>query len=307
MHASTLSTSPLLLVHAPAIITQHYRDYHNAHRKFHTSYAADGAASLLQLFHQLQPHMVVSADGRLDTEYFRHLVDHILKACLPEEDYQPEAERFIVREIILKVLLNDVIPRITQPWIVQRAILDLQLQTQATSPTPTPPSIPALPASPPSTPTNKPSTPATPPPRPSPSLPFSHNYAHAPLTMLAEISTLPALTAPTTLLTTTRLAADFSSSFLDRLLPHLLEAQFSPTFILTTTHTAKRTLFPNGYPGPPVVEPSPDEQAETRARLVGWRPRGALASRLLPLLLGPDPTKALDARRGTGPARQRAV
>ncbi|KAG6866786.1 hypothetical protein C0991_008722 [Blastosporella zonata] len=232
--------TPLILVHAPAIITQHYHDYRNAHRKLHTSYAAGGAASMPQLFHQLQPHMAISPDGRLDTEYFRHLVDHILKASLPDQDYQPEAERFIVREIILKVLLNDVIPKITQPWFIQRSILDLlQLQLpppKHRSPSPPTPSssfhtiivlvlsaiqaisgacLSLIHAYKQTLSTIKRLNKRNP---PSPPNTFSKNYAHPPLTMLSEIFTLQDRTTSTTLLTTARLIADFSSSFLDRCL-----------------------------------------------------------------------------------------
>ncbi|KAG6861224.1 hypothetical protein C0995_002573 [Termitomyces sp. Mi166 len=305
--------APLLLVHAPAILTQHYRDYRNAQSKLRTSYAAAASASLPQLFHQLQPHIAVSPDARLDTEYFRHLLDHVLRLSLPPEDYHPDAERFIVREILLKVLLNDVIPKITQSWFLQRSILDL-LNLQLPQPQPSPPAstssssfhtiivlvLSAIQAisgaclalihaykntlvtikrvnkrSPPSA---------------------SQRYADPLLTLFSEIFTLQDRTASTTLLTTARIITDFSSSsFLDRFLPHLLETQLSSAFILSTTRTAKRTLFPNGYPGPPPIEPTPEEQAEFRARLVGWRPRGALATRLLPLLLGPDPSKTLEA------------
>ncbi|KAG5724189.1 hypothetical protein E4T56_gene15290 [Termitomyces sp. T112] len=76
---------------------------------------------------------------------------------------------------------------------------------------------------------------------------------------------------------------------------HLLQSQLSPAFILSITRTAKRTLFPTGYPAPTLIDPTPEEQAEFRARLVAWRPRGALATCLLPLLLGPDPSQTLDA------------
>lgn len=109
----------------PALVTQHYRDYRQAVSKASTSYATGGALSLPQLFHQLQPHMAVSSDGSLDEEYFRQAFDHILRECLPTEDYAPEAERFIVREIILKVVVKDVIPRITQPWFLQKMVLDI--------------------------------------------------------------------------------------------------------------------------------------------------------------------------------------
>ncbi|KAG5639358.1 hypothetical protein H0H81_003502 [Sphagnurus paluster] len=308
----------LLLRHAPTLITQHYRDFRSAQRKLATSYASGGAASLPQLFHQLQPHMAVSYDGRLDTEYFRQLVDHVLRVCLPPADYNPPAERLIVREILVKLLLNDIVPKITQPWFIYSSILSLlQLHDQARLPDP-----PRSPSPPAATAfsfhtllvlvlsaiqavsgaclvlintykhalgtikrvnTSHPA-PASP-----------QHYADAPLSLLADILSLPHRAAAATLLSTARLAAHFSAPFLDRLLPHLLAAQLSPASVLALTRTAKRTLFPNGYPGPTPIEPTPDEQALLRARLVAWRPAGALPARLLPLLLGPDPSHTLDA------------
>jgi len=116
--------SPLVFSIVPALISQHYRDYRHAVSKMSTSYATGGALPLPHLFHQLQPHVAVSSEGRIDEEYFRQAFDHILKSCLPPQDYAPEAERYIIREIILKVVVKDVIPRITQPWFIQRTILD---------------------------------------------------------------------------------------------------------------------------------------------------------------------------------------
>ncbi|KAJ7071272.1 PXA domain-containing protein [Mycena amicta] len=116
--------APLLLGDVPAIVTQHYRDYRNAAAKLTTSYASGGALSLPALFHNLQPHMAVSADGIIDQEYIRQIIDHILKSCLPPEDYAPDPERFVIREIVLKILLQDVIPKITQPWFIHKIILD---------------------------------------------------------------------------------------------------------------------------------------------------------------------------------------
>lgn len=84
-----------------------------------------GAVPLPHLFHHLQPHVAVSVEGKIDEEYFRQAFDHILKSCLPPQDYAPEAERYLIREIILKVVVKDVIPRVTQPWFIQRTILDL--------------------------------------------------------------------------------------------------------------------------------------------------------------------------------------
>ncbi|KAF8213325.1 PXA domain-containing protein [Mycena galopus ATCC 62051] len=116
--------APLVFCDVPVIVTQHYRDYRNAASKLSTSYASGAALSLPVLFHGLQPHMAVAPDGTIDPEYLRQIIDHILKACLPEEDYAPEPQRFIIREIVLKILLKDVIPKITQPWFIQKIILD---------------------------------------------------------------------------------------------------------------------------------------------------------------------------------------
>ena len=116
--------SPFVFRDFPTLLTQHWTDYRNAQAKLHTSYAVGGAASIAQLFHQMQPHMAVSAEGVIDPVYVRQAVDHVLKTCLPPENYEPETERYIVREIILKVVVGSVLPRVTQPWFIHKLILD---------------------------------------------------------------------------------------------------------------------------------------------------------------------------------------
>ncbi|TCD67538.1 hypothetical protein EIP91_012292 [Steccherinum ochraceum] len=117
--------SPLVFRDLPTLVNQHCIDYRNAQAKLLTSYASGGAAGLPQLFHQLQNHMAISPDGIVNEEYIRQAVDSILKSCLPEEDYEPEVERYIVREIVVKVLAGGVIPRVTQPWFIHKLLLDL--------------------------------------------------------------------------------------------------------------------------------------------------------------------------------------
>jgi len=120
-----MDLSPLVFRDICTLATQHYRDYRNVETKLGTSYASGGAISLPHLFHQLQPHMAIYADGRIDEEYFRQILDHCLKTLLPPEDYQSDAERYIIREIALKVVLQDIIPKISQPWFIHKTILDL--------------------------------------------------------------------------------------------------------------------------------------------------------------------------------------
>lgn len=115
--------SPLVFRDLPSLLTQHCIDYRNAQSKLNTSYAAGGAATLPQLFHQLQPHMALSPDGKIEEAYIRQAVDHILKASLPQEDYSPDSERFIIREIATNVLMG-LLPRLSQPWFIHKLILD---------------------------------------------------------------------------------------------------------------------------------------------------------------------------------------
>ncbi len=115
--------SPLVFRDVPTLLTQHSIDYRNAKAKLNTSYAAAGAATLPQLFHQMQPHMAVSADGKIQEAYLRQAVDFLLSASLPQEDYGPEPERYIIREIVVDVLMG-VLPRLAQPWFIHKLILD---------------------------------------------------------------------------------------------------------------------------------------------------------------------------------------
>lgn len=123
--ALAVDLDTLVFQDLPALVSQHYRDYRNASSKLSSSYATGGALSISQLFHQLQPHAALSSDGSVDKDYFRQVVDHLLKTCLPKEDYAPEAERLIVREVIVKVVLGDILPRITQPWFINKILLDI--------------------------------------------------------------------------------------------------------------------------------------------------------------------------------------
>lgn len=117
--------APLAFHDLPVLVTQHYRDIRSASAKLSTSYAPGSSSSLSASFHQLQPHMAVSSAGdAVDEVYVRQIVDHILKSCLPEEDYAPEVERFIVREIVVKVL-SDSLQKIAEPWFLYKIVTDL--------------------------------------------------------------------------------------------------------------------------------------------------------------------------------------
>ncbi len=117
--------SPLIYYDLPNLLAQHCADYRSAARKLGSSYAAAGSASLPVLFHGQQQHVGVSIDGKIDEVYVRAAVDTVLKACLSPEDWDAEAERYLIREIIVKTVCIDLAPRITQPWFLHSVLLDL--------------------------------------------------------------------------------------------------------------------------------------------------------------------------------------
>jgi hypothetical protein len=117
--------SPLVYQHLPILLTQHSVDYRTAARKLGSSYAAAGSASLPMLFHGQQQHVGVSIDGKVDEVYVRAAVDVVLKACLSPEDWDAEAERYLLRELVVKTVCVDVAPRITQPWFLHSTLLNL--------------------------------------------------------------------------------------------------------------------------------------------------------------------------------------
>ncbi|GBE78161.1 predicted protein [Sparassis crispa] len=69
--------------------------------------------------------MAISVNGLIDEVYVRQAIDFLLKECLPPDDYESDAERYVFREIVVKVLLSSVVPRITEPWFIHKLILDL--------------------------------------------------------------------------------------------------------------------------------------------------------------------------------------
>ncbi|KAF7319955.1 PXA domain-containing protein [Mycena kentingensis (nom. inval.)] len=351
--------APLIFRDVPTIVTQHYRDYRNAEAKLSTSYASGGALSLPVIFHGIQPHMAVSPDGTIDPEYMRQIVDHILKSCLPPEDYEPEAERFVIREIVLKILLKDVIPKITQPWFIHKIILDQLGQDEVVIAESRPASPPVSPFSfhnlivvllsaiqalsgtclaminayrqavgtikrvnqsqPSSVSRPLPNRRASSPTLHSPSIsasssvsssysasfdaapssepvPTTNEYAFPALVLATEIFSTHTRMAASSIVHTLFLLAVLFTPFLDRLLPYLLTQALSPKLLLTTIRNAKRTLFPNGYPAPPPIDPTPEEQAQMRARLLAYRGKSPWAeTHVLPLLLGAEPSDTIAA------------
>lgn len=67
-----------------------------------------------------------------------------------------------------------------------------------------------------------------------------------------------------------RLAGRLCQPWLERLVPFVLSRAISPAFLTHSIQAGKRALFPNdGWPGPPPVEPTVEEQLLIREQLEG--------------------------------------
>jgi hypothetical protein len=85
--------------------------------------------------------------------------------------------------------------------------------------------------------------------------------------------------------------SNFCSS---RLLTHLLYTRvLCASSILFVLRLSKRTLFPNGYPGPPPIDPTPEEQIIIHQQLLR-RLREQVPAFLAPVLLGSSPERTVE-------------
>ena len=280
----------LVFIHLPVILTQHFHDYKSATRKLGSSYAIGGAASLPDLFALQQPHIAFRQDRTINPEYYRQVIDHILRLLLPPEEYAPDAERLLITEIILKVFLNDILPRISHPAFIYSLLLDLLGPSEEHNPIQDPPStfsfhtliVAVLSAL---------QTFST------LCLTLIHHYKHTistinllqkqrhpdndyafpSLLLISEILSARSSFFLSLILTSFSMFLSLfsiplfpnSPPILPLLLPHiLLSTLSSPSFLLSTTRALKNSLFPNGYPGPPPPVPTPEQVSLQRDKLI---------------------------------------
>ncbi|KAH7104196.1 PXA domain-containing protein [Auriculariales sp. MPI-PUGE-AT-0066] len=298
--------STLVLRTIPTILARHYADFHLAHARRGTSYAGAADDSLARTFHALQPHIALTPDGTgaLRTEYLREAVERVLALVLPPQDYASQAEREIVREIFVKVLLADVFPRVVQPWFIQKQVLELLGPPRA------PPQRPVFQngfsfhalvvlflsavqaistaclaaisisqrawhgfATLHSASANAPTVPGS---------------TTAAIATAGEVFTLRSRFASAVVMSFLEMGSVFVAPYYDRYAPYMLyDRVFTADFLHKVLVLGKKMLFPNGYPGPPPIDPTPEEQAVIRESLE-IRLAGLLPESLAKVLIGQD-------------------
>ncbi|KZW02086.1 hypothetical protein EXIGLDRAFT_637874, partial [Exidia glandulosa HHB12029] len=318
--ARRADVSGLVLRDVPALLAQHYADFHAARLRLGTSYAA-GEGTLAEAFHSLQPHIALTPEGAIRDEYLRQAVERVLQLLLPPQDWNAQAEREIVREIFVKVLIGDVFPRIVQPWFIQKMVLEVL----------GPPRTALLPRPRPSSPVSShallvlflsavqgistaclaaiavfqrayhgvaaihaASKPVTDPARQGISRPI--------VDLVGEVLTMRARFASAMVLAFLQMCMIVLSPWVDRYAPHVIEEQLcNPNLLLKIVQQGKKLLFPNGWPGPPPVDPTPEEQVVIRESLE-IRLAGLLPDAVAPVLIGPDmPARRLTIKSAIDP------
>lgn len=309
----------LLLRDVPALLAQHYADFHAARLRVGTSYAA-GEGSLAETFHSLQPHIALTPHGQIRDEYLRQAVERVLQLLLPPEDYDAQAEREIVREILVKVLLGDVFPRVVQPWFIQKIMLDILGPPRPPPISPTRSSqasfhamvvlflsavqavsaacltaiavsqrawhaVAAIHAAS----------------RPSKD-PARQNLGRGVVDLVGEVLSMRARFASAMILAFMQMCMIWLAPWFDRYVPHLVETHLcTPALVLKIVVQGKRLLFPNGWPGPPPIDPTPEEQVVIRESLE-IRLAGLLPDAVAPVLIGHDmPSRRLTIRSAIDP------
>ncbi|KAI8390819.1 PXA domain-containing protein [Radiomyces spectabilis] len=114
----------LLLISVPKLLTLHYQDYRQAKSRLHMDHAS-GSASLGELFHGMQPHFALQPVPNQEAEYLRLLTASILKVLLDPKDYESDAVRHLMREILSNVVLANLIESLADPYTIHMIICKL--------------------------------------------------------------------------------------------------------------------------------------------------------------------------------------
>jgi hypothetical protein len=129
--ASTVDLGSLLLRQIPTLVDFHISDYYAAAVRIDTAFAnVSPSPTVASVFHLLQPHVAIQSchepgSAIISEIYLRQLVENVLRLSLPRQDWDSEAERFIVREIVACVVLSNVLKKLAQPWFLQNLVLGL--------------------------------------------------------------------------------------------------------------------------------------------------------------------------------------
>jgi hypothetical protein len=143
------------------VLEDHFRNYEAAfgegrEGKIGARFASYNSNLMAEeIFHSLCPHEAISVSvpsspsssnrpqASIDKDYVRTVVTLILEKLLPPEDYSVTAERVMVRDILVNMVVGKLVDKLSQPWFIHQIIIkilggdsSLPLQPEATDMTP---------------------------------------------------------------------------------------------------------------------------------------------------------------------------
>ncbi|SAM81333.1 uncharacterized protein UBRO_02890 [Ustilago bromivora] len=101
-------------------------EYRDALLTTSTTEQAASPLRIAQLFHAASPHpgldpVTGSLDGKIDLAYLRIAVLNLLSSLLPADEFAPDTEKFIVRDVLVTVL-RGALARSFRPWFFVQSI-----------------------------------------------------------------------------------------------------------------------------------------------------------------------------------------
>ncbi|GAA5806383.1 hypothetical protein HPULCUR_011916 [Helicostylum pulchrum] len=114
----------LVLLDLPKPLTLHYHDYRQTKKRVYIDHGS-GCESLSESFHGMQPHFALQPVEHREQEYLRLLTESLLKALLQPKGCQSDYVRHLVREILSKLVLYNLIEVLSDPYTIHMIICKL--------------------------------------------------------------------------------------------------------------------------------------------------------------------------------------
>lgn len=147
----TAACAPVLLgSDVPRLLESHISDFHLARKRHHVTrqqhQLGNEQEDFATSFHRLRPHFAFDPARQpgsklpfVSPAYLSALVDGLLQELLPPSDYQSPAERTVIREVLLYVVLSNFFTRLAKPWFIHALIVKMLTSQPGASPSPQPP------------------------------------------------------------------------------------------------------------------------------------------------------------------------
>jgi hypothetical protein len=106
----------------PRIVTMHIREHRQTAAKVGTAYA--GGRDFEQMFYGSQPHIALSS-SESEHEYLRKLSEIIVEILMPRLEYNSDAIRVLIRELLTNTVLSNIVYFLSDPDYLNELLLSV--------------------------------------------------------------------------------------------------------------------------------------------------------------------------------------